>query len=96
MQQGLWAGIFTVTSVAPAYVFQREKRNLPNCTARELWFPVCLCLVCELPDVWGRFFMVACTLIVSSLTAELGWLCSLVFRGNSDLSPSSPPSFLFL
>lgn len=37
--------------------------------------------------------MVACTPIVSSLTAELGWLCSLVSTGNSDLSPSSPPSF---
>lgn len=42
--------------------------------------------------VLAQVFVVTCMSVASPLRAELSWLCSLVFPGSCDLSPSSPPS----
>lgn len=52
-------------------------------------------LLSEEIQVLAQLFVVTCMSLVSSPRAELSWLCSLVFSGSSDLSPSSTPSCLF-
>lgn len=80
--------------------FKEENITLQIAQLKKFSF-LCLHAVCVnyliSGEIWvlTQVFVVTCMSIVSSPRAELSWLCSLVFPGGSDLSPSSPPSCLF-
>lgn len=96
----LWAAITTFTSIASACAFQGENIILQIAQLKK-FSSLCLhavgmnYLISGEIGALAQVFVVTCMSIVLFLRAELSCFCHLVFPGCSDLSPSSPPSYLF-